>query len=130
MRCLDLEGARNLIPRVLGGLDEPFADASILPTYLLSAFTREQVTVALSGDGGDELFAGYDTFKALGPARWYRRLVPRRLHDGVRRLADLLPISTAQHELRFQAPPRPRRRVLSGVGMESGVDVAAWAARA
>ena len=40
-------------------------DSSILPTYLLSKFTRERVTVALGGDGGDELFAGYDPFKAL-----------------------------------------------------------------
>ncbi|HEV2099377.1 MAG TPA: asparagine synthase (glutamine-hydrolyzing), partial [Stellaceae bacterium] len=68
-RLLDLDAACALIPCVLGRLDEPLADPSILPTYLLSAFTREAVTVALSGDGGDELFAGYDPFGALAPAR-------------------------------------------------------------
>ena len=59
-------------PTVADVLDEPFADASILPTYLLSRFTRESVTVALGGDGGDELLAGYPTFPADRVARLYR----------------------------------------------------------
>lgn len=61
-----LTGADSLrvIPKVFEQLDEPMADASIIPTYLLSEFTREHVTVALGGDGGDELFAGYQTFQA------------------------------------------------------------------
>ena len=54
----------NLLPEVINKMDEPLADGSILPTYLLSRFTRRQVTVALSGDGGDELFAGYPTYLA------------------------------------------------------------------
>jgi asparagine synthase (glutamine-hydrolysing) len=61
-RILDFDMARGLAASVLGRLDEPTGDASILPTYLLSSFAREHVTVALSGDGGDELFAGYDPF--------------------------------------------------------------------
>lgn len=52
----------GLIDEVFSKLDEPFADASILPTYYLSKFTREQVTVSLGGDGSDELLAGYPTF--------------------------------------------------------------------
>lgn len=52
------------LPKVVEKLDEPLADASILPTYLLSKYTRKYVTVALSGDGGDELFAGYPTYLA------------------------------------------------------------------
>jgi len=67
-RVLDLDRARALIEPVLSRLDEPLGDPSILPTHLLSAFAREKVTVALSGDGGDELFAGYDPFLALQPA--------------------------------------------------------------
>ena len=54
----------NIVPNLPDILDEPMADASILPTYLLSKFTREHVTVALGGDGGDELFAGYPTYLA------------------------------------------------------------------
>ncbi|MFI5029053.1 MAG: asparagine synthase (glutamine-hydrolyzing) [Solirubrobacterales bacterium] len=54
--CLDL------IPRAVDQLDEPLGDASYLPTSLLSQFTRRQVTVALGGDGADELFGGYDSF--------------------------------------------------------------------
>lgn len=53
-----------ILPAVTGLLDEPFGDASVLPTYLLSAFAREHVTVALGGDGGDELLAGYPTYQA------------------------------------------------------------------
>ncbi len=53
-----------ILPTVTALLDEPFGDASVLPTYLLSAFAREHVTVALGGDGGDELLAGYPTYQA------------------------------------------------------------------
>ncbi len=54
----------DLLPNIIKNMDEPFADPSLMPTFLLSKFTRNFVTVALSGDGGDELFAGYDTFIA------------------------------------------------------------------
>jgi asparagine synthase (glutamine-hydrolysing) len=54
----------ELVPDVARFLDEPMADASILPTYLLSRFARQHVTVALGGDGGDELFAGDPTVQA------------------------------------------------------------------
>lgn len=54
----------NLIPKIADFLDEPMADPSIFPTYLLSTFTREYVKVALSGDGGDENFAGYPKYLA------------------------------------------------------------------
>ncbi len=54
----------EIIPRITDFLDEPVGDASIIPTYLLSGFTRRFVKVAIGGDGGDELFAGYPTFQA------------------------------------------------------------------
>jgi asparagine synthase (glutamine-hydrolysing) len=120
-KILSLDHANGLIDHVLNRLDEPMGDASILPTYLLSAFTREHVTVALAGDGGDELFAGYDPFKALTPARLYARLVPKFMHRGVRRLADLLPISTRNMSLDFKI-----RRALAGLSYPRSVWNPIW----
>ncbi|HET9904304.1 MAG TPA: asparagine synthase (glutamine-hydrolyzing) [Xanthobacteraceae bacterium] len=120
---LDLDGARDLIPEVLARMDEPLGDASLLPTSLLSAFTRRSVTVALSGDGGDELFAGYDPFKALAPAQVYHRLVPAPLHRTMRSLAGLLPISSANMSLDFKL-----RRALQGLSYPPALWNAVWLA--
>src|SRR5204863_9201554 len=76
----------GLIPKLSLLLDEPLGDASIIPTYLLSAFTRQHVKVALGGDGGDELFAGYPTLQAQRLAGYYLRapgLLRRRVVDPV-----------------------------------------------
>lgn len=82
----------DALPAVDAILDEPFADGSIIPTWLLARFARQDVTVALSGDGGDELFAGYQTFRALPAARYYNAAVPKPLHKlVVMPLANRLP---------------------------------------
>jgi asparagine synthase (glutamine-hydrolysing) len=92
----------DILPEIWQQLDEPFADASVLPTYLLSRFTREQVTVALGGDGSDELFAGYDPFLAHRLAASYHA-VPRFLRTGlIEPLISRLPVSTANMSLDFR----------------------------
>jgi asparagine synthase (glutamine-hydrolysing) len=61
-RILSPDNARNLLPRLKEWFDEPFADESAMPTWLVSAAARERVTVVLTGDGGDEVFGGYRTY--------------------------------------------------------------------
>ncbi len=81
------------LPEVFAGLDEPFADSSAVPTYLVSRATRTHVTVALSGDGADEVFGGYRRYQGELYAERYRRL-PRWLRKNViESLVRLLPES-------------------------------------
>ena len=71
-RIVTAEDAMAVIPRLPQMFDEPFADASQIPTYLVSALARERVTVALSGDGGDELLGGYN--RHIGPPRLWSKV--------------------------------------------------------
>ncbi|MBU1487680.1 asparagine synthase (glutamine-hydrolyzing) [bacterium] len=112
--------ALDLVPKIADILDEPFGDASIIPTYLLSEFTRKHVKVSLSGDGGDELFAGYPTYQAHRIAELYLRL-PQFIQRGVAGLAKRLPVSTANISLDFKA-----KRFISGIGFEPAIRNYIW----
>jgi len=99
----------DLVPRLPDLLDEPLGDASVIPTYLLSEFTRRQVKVALGGDGGDELFAGYPTLQAHRLAGYYMK-APRLLREGlVQPAVRRLPVSRGNLSFDFRA-----KRFVSG----------------
>jgi asparagine synthase (glutamine-hydrolysing) len=98
---LEPQAMLDILPTVCAYLDEPFADASVIPTYLLSRFTRQHVTVALGGDGGDELFFGYPTFFAHRFARKYRKL-PGFARGAIRRAAGLLPVNRDNFSFDFK----------------------------
>ncbi|MGA2171607.1 MAG: asparagine synthase (glutamine-hydrolyzing) [Sedimentisphaerales bacterium] len=88
----------DIIQQVISAMDEPFGDSSVFPTYLLSKITRQKVTVSLSGDGGDEVFGGYDTYRAYELARY----VPKPLARLSRYLVNAIPPSDKKVTLGFK----------------------------
>jgi len=98
---LSVKKMYEILPEIFTKIDEPFADPSIIPTYLLSKFTRKYVTVALSGDGGDELFAGYDTFIAHNILKNFT--MPEIIVKRILKLANsILPVSDEYMSLDFK----------------------------
>jgi asparagine synthase (glutamine-hydrolysing) len=95
--------AANLVGEIGSWMDEPFSDPSLVPTYLLSRFTRKHVTVALGGDGGDELFAGYPMYRGHRWAENYSK-VPRVVRARViEPLIGLLPVKTKNLSFDYKA---------------------------
>ncbi len=118
---LSVQDCLGLINDIYHDLDEPMADSSLVPSFLMCRLAREEVTVALGGDGADELFAGYDPFKALRMARLYSRVVPKSLHGAVTGLVGRIPVSHRNMSFDFKL-----KRFLSGLGYESSVRNPAW----
>lgn len=100
---LSADACGALLPDIVARLDEPMADPSIVPTYLLSQVTRENVTVALGGDGPDELFYGYEYFPAYVLADLYNKLPTALRRLVIEPLARLLPQSAGYVNPRFVA---------------------------
>ncbi len=116
--------ALEMLPRLAWHYDEPFADSSAIPTMYLSQVTRQEVTVALSGDGGDELFAGYDRYRAVALSQWFDRLPTIAKKMMTAPVWQKLPASVEQKSFRRRvkrflaglAVP-PERRYLKWVGI-------------
>ena len=102
-RILSADACGSLLPEIVARFDEPMADPSIVPTYLLSQVTRENVTVALGGDGPDELFYGYEYFPAFNLAAAYDRLPAFARKRVIEPLTKLLPHSAGYVNPRFVA---------------------------
>lgn len=101
----------SILEKLAFHYDEPFADSSAIPTYYLCQLARAQVTVALTGDGGDELFAGYPRYQAVALAGWFDRWPPLRALASVG-LWQRLPTSGRQKSLL-----RRLKRFSEGLGM-------------
>lgn len=102
--------ALDLLPLLTWHHDQPFGDSSAIPTYLVSKLTREHVTVALTGDGGDELFAGYERFYAMQLINQLGAL-PRPLWGTLGNLLDRIPEGTGYYNT-----IKRTRRFVKGAG--------------
>jgi asparagine synthase (glutamine-hydrolysing) len=123
IETLSMERAREVIDDCLDRLDEPMGDSSLLPTYLVSGLARRHVTVALGGDGGDELFAGYDPFLALRRAELYRAIFPRPIHAAIKAIFNRMPVSQGNMALDFRI-----KRTLRGLDYDPRLWLPTWMA--
>lgn len=113
LQVLDSETALSVIEPLYRSLDEPLADAALIPTYLLSRFAREHVTVALAGEGADELLGGYPTYFAHQVADRLDWL-PSWVYDLLRFSVNLLPTSRRYLSWDFKL-----KRFCSGLGLKT-----------
>ncbi len=119
-RMFSAQTVLELLPDLTTWLDEPFGDASVLPTHLLSRFARESVTVVLGGDGADELLAGYPTFGIDRASRLFGRL-PRPARQIVGAAVHRLPVNHGNFSLDFKL-----KQFLRGAGEPSALAHQRW----
>jgi asparagine synthase (glutamine-hydrolysing) len=111
----------TLVEQLVPHHDEPFADTSIFPTYLVSKLARQKVKVVLSGDGGDELFAGYDTYIAEKLDRYYGRLPGALRQRVLPRFAEWLPPQPAKKGLINKV-----KRMVEGGALDPSLQHTRW----
>lgn len=116
--------AVDILPRLVWHFDEPFADSSAIPTWYVAQFTKQHVTVALSGDGGDELFAGYRRYRAVRLGDWFDRMPEPLRKVATARFWQRLPASAKQGSWRrrfkklvAKLSEDPRRRYFGWVSI-------------
>ena len=103
---------RDMLPKYLSFTDEPYGDGSAIPTYFISELAKDEVVVVLSGEGGDETFAGYDTHAAYNIYKQARK-IPAFIRNGVMKpLVNCLPVSDKKLSFEFKA-----KRFLSGLDL-------------
>jgi len=120
-RIVTAQQVQSALRVLVDKLDEPIADPALLPNYLLAQFAREHVTVALGGDGGDELFLGYPTFKAEQWLGWYKKLPAFVRGYVVEPLVRALPVSHRYFSFDFKA-----KQFLRGAGVPAPYTHQAW----
>jgi asparagine synthase (glutamine-hydrolysing) len=118
---LSLDSAAGIVQSLGDILDEPIADASIVPTYLLSRFARTRVTVALGGDGGDELFAGYPTYVAQRISEMAKPILKTPIMNALRAWANRLPVSHANFSFDFKL-----KKLLDGIDAPDDIRNVVW----
>ncbi len=116
----DSKECLKLIPNIANLVDEPMSDASILPTYFLSHFASKQLKVCLGGDGGDELFAGYQIFPVHKLIGLYN-ILPRELRNLALFIANKVP--PRETYLSF---PFVLKQFLRGIGMSNEIRMFVW----
>jgi asparagine synthase (glutamine-hydrolysing) len=112
---------QDLLGEIYGRLDEPMADSSLVPSFLMCRLAATHVKVGLGGDGADELFAGYDPFRALRPATVYNQFVPKLAHYSISKMAGRIPVSHRNMSFDFKL-----KKFLSGLGYDRSIINPIW----